>query len=362
MTMTAEKKVGIFFLITLIVLGVMIELAEDWHPFEDQREYKAYFKSAVGIKLGDPVRMAGVEVGKIRNIGIEESKVLIDFYVADGTVLREDSTAEIQQTNLLGGQFLGVSFGSDDAALLEPGSAVQTLERATVDQLITNLDRNQNRVFGQIGDLVDESRDSIVNAVSKLDNVMRKIDSGEGTFGLLVNDPGLYHDVQGAVVDLKAVMARMDQGEGTIGRLMTDSTLYDDAVVTVGDLKDIVAQVKEGKGTLGRLIAEDTLYVNANDTFANLREVSTKANEGTGTLGKLVNDDALYDEAYATLEKVNSIAAKIDKGEGTLGRLVNEDTLYRDAATTLHKVEKAVDGMSDSGPLSALGVVVGTMF
>lgn len=362
MSMTAEKKVGLFFLITLIVLGFMIELAEDWHPFEDQRQYKAYFDSAVGIKLGDPVRMAGVEVGKIRNIGIEDSKVRIDFYVADGTVLRKDSTAEIQQTNLLGGQFLGISFGSVDSAVLEPGSAVETLERATVDQLITNLDRNQNRVFGQIGDLVEESRDSIVNAVSKLDNVMRKIDGGEGTIGLLVNDPGLYHDVQGAVVDLKAVMARMEKGEGTIGRLMTDSTLYDNAVVTVGDLKEIVGQVKNGQGTLGRLIVEDTLYVNASDTFANLREVSAKANEGTGTLGKLVNDDALYDEAYATLEKVNSIAAKIDKGEGTLGRLVNEDTLYRDAATTLHKVEKAVDGISDSGPLSALGVVVGTMF
>jgi phospholipid/cholesterol/gamma-HCH transport system substrate-binding protein len=45
-----------------------------------------------------------------------------------------------------------------------------------------------------------------------------------------------------------------------------------------------------------------------------------------------------------------------------LGRLVNEDDLYRDAKTTLHKVEKAVDGISDTGPLSALGVVLGTLF
>ncbi|NIQ12751.1 MAG: MCE family protein, partial [Gammaproteobacteria bacterium] len=51
-----------------------------------------------------------------------------------------------------------------------------------------------------------------------------------------------------------------------------------------------------------------------------------------------------------------------DEGQGTLGRLVNEDDLYRDAKTTLHKVEKSVDGISDTGPLSALGVVLGTLF
>jgi phospholipid/cholesterol/gamma-HCH transport system substrate-binding protein len=62
------------------------------------------------------------------------------------------------------------------------------------------------------------------------------------------------------------------------------------------------------------------------------------------------------------MQRINSIAAKIDDGKGTIGRLVNEDDLYRDAKTTLHKVEKAVDGLSDQGPMSALGVVVGTLF
>jgi phospholipid/cholesterol/gamma-HCH transport system substrate-binding protein len=62
------------------------------------------------------------------------------------------------------------------------------------------------------------------------------------------------------------------------------------------------------------------------------------------------------------MARVNSIATKIDEGQGTLGKLVNEDDIYRDAKTTLHKVEKSVDGISDTGPLSALGVVLGTLF
>ena len=60
--MSTETKVGMFFLMALVALGFMIELVEDWHPFETQLEYHTLFDSAVGINTGDPVRMAGVEV------------------------------------------------------------------------------------------------------------------------------------------------------------------------------------------------------------------------------------------------------------------------------------------------------------
>lgn len=100
----------------------------------------------------------------------------------------------------------------------------------------------------------------------------------------------------------------------------------------------------------------------AAQTFANLNEIAVNINQGKGSLGKLVYDDALYDDFRNSMERINSIAAKIDDGHGSLGRLINEDDLYLDAKTTLHKVEKSVDGINDTGPLSALGVVLGTLF
>jgi len=360
--MSTEKKVGIFFLLALIALGVMIELVEDWHPFEVQKDYRAYFNSAVGIKVGDPVRLAGVEAGKIKAISIEDNRVRIDFYVQNGTTIKDDSLAEIRQTNLLGGQFLGITFGTESSPDLPPGSEVQTREGANIDQLIANLDRNQERVFGKLGDLIEDTKGPLTDAVGQMRNIVRKIDQGEGTLGRLVNDPLLYDNVQVATADLKVILDRLENGEGTLGRLLNDPTLYEDASSTVANLRDISGRVREGKGTVGRLFTEDRLYDNASDALANIRDISAKANEGTGSLGKLVNDDALYDETLGTMTRLNSITAKIDEGKGTMGRLVNEDDIYRDAKTTLNKVEKAVDGISDTGPLSALGVVLGTLF
>lgn len=111
MAMSVEKRVGIFFLLTLIVLAVMIEMVEEWDPFEQKIAYKSQFSSIIGMNLGDPVRVAGVQVGKVTAIGLSNNKVQVDFYVNDPAIVRKGTVAAVRRTNLLGGVFLGLEFG-----------------------------------------------------------------------------------------------------------------------------------------------------------------------------------------------------------------------------------------------------------
>ena len=362
MAVSTEQKVGLFFLTTLILLAVMIELVEDWRPFEDQYPYVSYFNYAVGLKVGDPVRIAGVDVGKVKKISIEDHQVRIDFYVNRQDSIRQDSLAQIRQTNMLGGVFLGLDFGSAESKILPPGSSVNTRDSTNIDQLITNLDRNQDRFLRPLGELVDESRESLAETVNRMERIVTKIDEGEGTLGRLVNNPTLYDEMAAMSTRLNQLLVKLESGNGSLGKLIDDPTLYDNLNQTMINLAALSNQIKSGEGTLGKLFVDDRLYNELAMTVGNLNEITARINDGGGSLGKLMHDDALYDNINETLTLVNSIAAKIDEGQGTLGRLVNEDDLYRDAKTTLHKVEKTVDGISDTGPLSALGVVVGTLF
>jgi len=362
MAMSAEQKVGLFFLTTLILLAVMIELVEDWRPFEDQYAYIAYFNSSVGLKVGDPVRIAGVDVGKVKKIEIEDSHVRVDFFINRENSIREDTLASIRQTNMLGGVFLGLDFGSPQSPVLPPGNQVRTQDSVNIDQLISNLDRIQERVLKPLGDMVEESREPLAEVVNRLEKIVTKIDEGEGTLGRLVNNPALYDEMTAMSTRLNHMLGQLDTGQGTLGKMFSDPTLYDNLNHTLINLADLSDQLKSGKGTMGKLLADDRLYDQAVHAVSNLNEITDKVNQGAGSLGKLLQDDTLYDNVSGSMERINSIATKIDDGQGTLGRLINEDDLYRDAKTTLHKVEKSVDGISDTGPLSALGVVLGTLF
>jgi len=101
---------------------------------------------------------------------------------------------------------------------------------------------------------------------------------------------------------------------------------------------------------------------NINDSMKDVKEIAGKINSGEGTMAMLVNDKALYTELSGASKNIKEIAEKINNGQGTMGKLVNEDKLYRDATATLKKTEQAVEGLGDSGAISVLGSIVGSLF
>ena len=201
--------------------------------------------------------------------------------------------------------------------------------------LVNNLNRSQEDVAGKISSILDENRGSIRDAIRNFDSITRKLDQGDGSLALLLNDRALYRNITDASASIRVIAGRIEKGEGTIGKLVNDDTLYVDARSAVSSISDGMKDVKE---------------------------IAGKINRGQGTMGKLVNDEALYAEVRDAAHNIKDITRKINDGEGTIGKLVNEDKMYRDTTATLKKAEKAMEGLSDSGPISVLGSIIGTLF
>ena len=64
----------------------------------------------------------------------------------------------------------------------------------------------------------------------------------------------------------------------------------------------------------------------------------------------------------ATIANLRSVSDKISRGEGTLGKLLGDDSMLRDMQSIMKKADRALDGLDDTGPISAVGVVAGGLF
>lgn len=349
MSLSREAKVGLFFIISIVIFGLMLEVGNRWKIFETTTPYKVLLPASTGLKIGDSVKLAGVEVGTITSIGVLDDKVQIDFNVKKGTHIKADSVAGIRMASMLGGQFLGISFGTPSATDLPAGSSLKSAESSGVEALLDNLgsatkdaqklildlNRNQNEVMAKIAHLLDENRAAINQSLSGLASITTKIDRGDGSLALLLNDKSLYNNVNTMTANLKEVSTRLERGEGTLGKLLTEEELYTQAFDAI-------------KGM--------------NDSMKNFTDIAQRINKGEGTVGKLINDPALYDELKDTVVNLKEITRKINAGEGTVGKLINEDKLYVNAISTLKKTEKAMEGLQDTGPISVIGTIVGTLF
>ncbi len=327
--MSQSIRVGLFFLLGLALAWITFESLNGGRLFKTPGyTLVAGFANLKGLKTGDEVRMAGVKVGAVELTRLAGHRVEAVLAIEPGIKIPSDAVASVEQSSLLGSNYLGVTFGTPGIELLKDGDEISTKATVDMSEVISqlgNLGSKLEQVIGEIGKsmgsdsegggifqridkLVTDNGPKLTETISNLQDITAKIKASEGTLGKLVNDSRLHDDLLAGVGEIKLAAA--------------------DARTFMSDTKGIVADVKAGKGTLGLLLYDDATASSLKTSMNNLREVSDKLNSGQGTLGKLIADDSLYLNVQSTMKKA----------------------------------DRALDGLGDQGPITAVGVVAGALF
>jgi phospholipid/cholesterol/gamma-HCH transport system substrate-binding protein len=324
--MRTEAMVGIFFIVGLVILLAVFEFIGEIPFLTRGYSLRSYFKSAGELREGNPVKLQGVEVGKVSKIKIVDGKIEVKMELKEEAPVKKDSVATIRLTSLLGTTYVNLTFGSPKSPIAPPGSILPSEEPADINEILAKVESSVSSIeaiFGAFG----ENKERISSLLENLDSVL----------------------------------AGAAKGEGTIGKLLKDDSLYNEVKETFASMNEMAVSINQGEGTLGKLLKDESLYNETKKTVANLGQLSEKLTNAKGTFGKLLNDETLYDETTEAATNLNSILKKVNKGEGTLGKLVSDDTLYFDAKNAVKKVEKGVDTQEDLAPLSTLGAAFGIL-
>lgn len=331
--MRTEVKIGIFFIVGLLILLAVFEFVGKIPFFSNEYGLKTYFKSVGQLRKGSVVQLQGVEVGEISEIAIEDGRIRVNMGIDKGTPIKTDSVASVRLTSALGISYLNLTFGSPESELAPPGSVLRSEEPADFNEIL-----------------------------AKVDSAISSIQSTFGAFG------DSKEEVTNLLENLNSVFGGAAKGEGTIGKLLKDESLYDEAKQTlaeargaISNINEVTASINQGQGTLGKLVKDESLYNETKETISDLGQLADKLSSAEGSLGKLLNDDKLYDQTTEAATNLNSILKKVNKGEGTLGKIVNDDSLYFDAKNAVKKVEKGVDTQEDLAPLSVIGTAFGVI-
>lgn len=195
-----ELKVGIFVFIGLIILTWFVLLIGDFKLVRMGYNVKVTFGFANGIKIGAPVRVAGVDKGEIKEIKLThddkgKSKVIIKAWVDSDTLIPVDSRAWVNTLGLLGEKYLEIIPGKDFKNVLAENS-VLVGEDPTSVQEVTDLAKD---IALQAKDALTQMQETLTS----LNSVLKDMHEGRGTVGKLFTDDRLYTDIEEMFADLK---------------------------------------------------------------------------------------------------------------------------------------------------------------
>jgi phospholipid/cholesterol/gamma-HCH transport system substrate-binding protein len=178
-----EIKVGIMVILASILFLTALVLVGGVNLFRKKKvTYTTYFKFAGGLEPGTFVRFGGLKVGSVQAAQVDpedSTRIRVLLRVADGTPVRANSKARVSSLGFLGENYVEVSPGTRDAALLPPGSeiaSVEIVQLAEVFNNVNNITLNANKLVNDLDDrflaLSDNANQLInnLNAVSGPEN------------------------------------------------------------------------------------------------------------------------------------------------------------------------------------------------
>ncbi|HSW63239.1 MAG TPA: outer membrane lipid asymmetry maintenance protein MlaD [Dissulfurispiraceae bacterium] len=141
-----ELAVGFFLIIGILALGYLsINLGELEVIGDKGYTVSATFSQAGGIKAGSVIEIAGVEIGKVRSIGLDEQyKALVQMAIKPEVRLQEDAIASVRTKGLIGEKYIQISPGGSDIMLSHGGKIRETESAINIEEIISKF------VFGSL--------------------------------------------------------------------------------------------------------------------------------------------------------------------------------------------------------------------
>lgn len=355
--LTPETKVGIVVLGAIIVLFYLTFRITGMTFFQvaQGKKISIFFDSIAGVQEQSPVKLAGVPIGKVSDIVLENNRARVNVILEKGVQIPDDSTATVHSDTLLGEKFVEIIPGTPGRPSLGDGDILYKSEKAvSVDDLVTQLSHGMEdirsvtksfkNVFGTaegeekmhaiLGNLesATESMDMLLSGnQDRLQSIIVNLDSAIGALSQILAEN--RDSLKATMTNFQKITSPLaDNAPELVDNLRVITTNMRDMLVENREnLKNGIQNVNSMAGHIDNVVTEnrDDLRVtmenvrvasqNMAEMSKSLNQVAMNINQGEGTIGKLVNDKEVYENLNDTLIGAKSFVGKVDTFKTMMG-------------------------------------------
>lgn len=281
---TTEFRVGLLVTVVLTLLAVMIiQVSEDPSLHGRTRDTWFSIDDASGLVKNSQVRMAGIGVGVIKQISLEDGRARVDLTIRKDIPITASTAVEIRANGILGDKHIEIVRGNPGDSELTDGAPIPNVRNnGSMDEVMKKV--------GTVTDSLNEVAVALKNATT-----------GQGDKTTTIGRVLMNLDLMTA-----------DLAEFTHGNKQKISNIVNNLEATTGTINQLVNDESDEGFKAGWASAVSSLH-RIDRSLTNVEEITEKVNSGKGTLGKLVNDEETVTEINKAVAGVNQFLGGANK-------------------------------------------------
>lgn len=286
MNLSTEAKVGSVTVVALLLLAYMIVSLGNFSFGDKGYQIQAAFSQVNGLKQGNALRYAGVDVGLIKDITVVPEGVTVTFLVNPGVKIPVGSIFRIASDGIMGEKHVNISPPSHSTGFLMPNDTVRGEDVQGFDQLLASSDRVLAEVHQLVKSLNEILGDDKVKGAMKATilnakelthnlNIMsaalaRMAENNEGNINTMLSN------LSSMAATLQNVAGRVDQMMASVDN---DGQTAQDLRETIQNIKNTSARIERMAGTFEGVVTDPETAKNIKEILRNARSASEKADK-----------------------------------------------------------------------------------
>lgn len=314
--MSKEIKVAILALVAVALVYWGYNFILGRNLMKQTAFYKVEYDNVGGLKTSTPVRINGVQVGRVATVTnqMDKQNVLVELDLDPNLKIPKGTRAYILNETFMGQQAVELKYDTpcsgDDCA--KPGDY---LMGKNLSVLASTVDKDELKVYlKEIKATMIEFFDTLSNnatAEGPIGNILRDLEATMSNLkgatsqlnGILYQSKG---DITGTLDHAEAITASLSNNQDKIESILANTDSFTQQLSVI-DLKTTVDELAKTVEALNAAVAK------ADRAFEGINSVVGNIENGDGTLGKLFNDPELYNELASLSSKADSLINDIQE-------------------------------------------------
>ena len=247
-TKALDIKVGIFISIgVIILLGSILVFGGKKSFLTDYQSYYGKLTTSQGINNGSVISLAGVVVGNVHKVDFVEgsNQLILTMYVETRYASRITTNARfsVKTQGALGDKYIFIDPGLATDDVLSEFATIQPSDETDIFDVISS----KGDQFGRAADVIVEIHKllSLINADGRSAKLMDNLVSSSENLKLLLAESrtalqdfkgdSKREGIQSTLARLSSILKKVDSGDGTLGALINDSALHERLMSLVGE-------------------------------------------------------------------------------------------------------------------------------
>lgn len=292
-------KLGIFVISGFLILIIaLFMIGKNQHLMGSHFSLRTHFSNVGGLRTGNNVRYAGIEVGTVKSIEIiNDTTVEVTMMIGRKmkTVIRKNALASLGADGLMGNKVVNIVPVEATAEFAQEGDLLRSQRSVEFDEIL--------RTLSGTGENINIISENLKETVFKINN-------SRGMWKLLtdtnlaINLTRASHNLEKATLnaqtmtrDVREIIADVKSGKGPAGTILRDTAMASSLKLSVDQLQEIAKtasilavdldsvitridrEVEEGPGSVNLVLKDTAVSGNIRRTLANVEKGSASFNE-----------------------------------------------------------------------------------